>query len=152
MEKAKTSVFSFVDCIVSKPGKTRQLNNMFLVKPSSTEASCYGGACTAIYTIAVPSPTKSQFICEFSYTAAVNHFCFVQSRTQSQYIFNSHRLDIIKSQKMSHSSLRVFPRLSFLPRVPQRYSSVINLTISRTDSDNHRDLSFYCFVIRFCTL
>jgi len=77
MEKAKTSVFSFVDCIVSKPGKTRQLNNMFLVKPSSTEASCYGGACTAIYTIAVPSPT-------FSYTAIVNHFCAI-SNTISIY-------------------------------------------------------------------
>ena len=37
MEKVKTFVFSFVDCIVSKPGKPRQINNIFLVKLSSTE-------------------------------------------------------------------------------------------------------------------
>jgi len=37
MEKVKMFVFSFVDCIVSKPGKPRQINNIFLVKLSSTE-------------------------------------------------------------------------------------------------------------------
>lgn len=41
-----------------------------------------------------------------------------------------HRLDTIKSQKMFHSSLKIFHHLSFLPKVTQRWILGFNIIIS----------------------